>query len=43
MIWITKEQILKIHSRIIEITGGLDGVRDIDGLESALSVTYAII
>lgn len=37
MIWITKEQILKIHSRIIEATGGLDGVRDIDGLESALS------
>ena len=37
MIWITKDEIIKIHSRVIETTGGLDGVHDLDGLEAALS------
>lgn len=37
MIWITKEEIIKIHSRIIEIIGGLDSIRNLDGLYAALS------
>lgn len=37
MIWITKDEIIKIHSCVIETTGGLDGVPDLDGLEAALS------
>lgn len=37
MIWITKEEIIKIHSNIIEIIVGLDSIRNLDGLDAALS------
>ena len=36
MIKLTKEQILLLHTQLIEITGGSDGIRDIGLLESAL-------
>lgn len=37
MIWITAEDIIALHSRVIEKSGGLDGLRDRDILESAIS------
>lgn len=37
MIWITAEDVIAIHSRVIEKIGGLDGLRDRDILESAIS------
>lgn len=36
MIWISAEDILLIHSRVIEGSGGLDGLRDRNGLEAAI-------
>lgn len=36
MIWIPAEDIILIHSRVIEGSGGLDGLRDRDGLEAAV-------
>lgn len=37
MIWIPLENIIMIHSRIIQTTGGLDGIRDKAGLEAAIA------
>lgn len=37
MIWISAEDVILIHSRVIEGRGGLDGLRDRDGLEAAVS------
>lgn len=37
MIWISAEDVILIHSRVIEGSGGLDGIRDRDGLEAAVS------
>ena len=37
MIWISAEDVILIHSRVIEGSGGLDGLRDQDGLEAAVS------
>ena len=37
MIWISAEDVILIHSRVIEGSGGLDGLRDRDGLETAVS------
>ena len=37
MIWIEAEDVILIHSRIIQITGGIDGLRDRAGLEAALA------
>lgn len=36
MIWISAEDVILIHSRVIEGSGGLDGLRDRDGLEAAV-------
>lgn len=36
MIWLSKEQILYLHSELIQATGGLDGLRDDNLLQSAL-------
>lgn len=33
---ITLHEVLKIHSRMIELTGGSSGIRDLNRLESAL-------
>lgn len=37
MIWITANDIYAIHSRVVEKSGGMDGLRDRDALESAIS------
>ena len=37
MIWIQTDDIIAIHSQIIQITGGLDGLRDQAALEAALA------
>lgn len=37
MIWVTAEDIILIHSRIIQSTGGIDGLRDRAGLEAAIA------
>lgn len=37
MIRITKEQVLLLHERLIQVTGGSSGVRDEGMLDSALS------
>ena len=37
MIWISAEAVILIHSRVIEGSGGLDGLRDRDGSEAAVS------
>ena len=37
MIWVSVEDVVMIHSRIIEATGGLDGIRDKDGLDAAIA------
>lgn len=36
MIWISVEDVILIHSRVIEGSGGLDGLRDRNGLEAAV-------
>lgn len=38
MIWTTVEQVIRIHSKVIARTGGLDGIRDRNGLEAAIAV-----
>lgn len=40
MIKLTKEQILLLHTQIIETTGGSDGIRDLGLLESALESPF---
>lgn len=40
MIKLTKEQILLLHSQLIEVTGGSEGIRDIGLLESALETPF---
>ena len=37
MIWTNAEQIIAIHANVTGKTGGLDGLRDMSGLESALA------
>ncbi len=37
MIWITPESAILIHSRVIQVTGGMDGLRDRGALEAALA------
>lgn len=36
MIWVTAEDVICLHSRLIERSGGLDGLRDRAGLEAAI-------
>ncbi len=40
MIKLTKEQILLLHTQLIETIGGSDGIRDIGLLESALESPF---
>ena len=42
MIILSKEQILNLHSQLINKFGGIDGVRDEGLLESALNNAYGI-
>ena len=37
MIWTSVEQIIMIHKKIIAKTGGIDGIRDMNCLESAFA------
>ena len=37
MIWITTDDVLQIHSRVIQHSGGMDGLRDRASLEAAIS------
>lgn len=37
MIWIKPEDVILIHSKIIQTTGGIDGLRDLAGLEAAIA------
>lgn len=37
MIWITADEVIEIHKRIIAVSGGLDGLRDRAALEAAVS------
>lgn len=36
MIWVSAEDVILIHGRVIAGSGGLDGLRDRDGLEAAV-------
>lgn len=40
MIRLTKEQVIKIHSALIAKTGGIDGIRDENLLESSLNSPF---
>ena len=40
MIRLTTKQVISIHSSLIEVTGGTDGVRDMGLLESALETPF---
>ncbi len=37
MIWVKTEDVIFIHRRIIQSTGGIDGLRDCAGLEAAIA------
>lgn len=37
---LNKEQIIRLHKKLLDATGGLDGVRDETMLESALSAAF---
>ena len=37
MIKLSKEQVIKLHAKLIEVTGGSNGIRDEKMLESALN------
>ncbi|EPV36904.1 type II toxin-antitoxin system death-on-curing family toxin [Streptococcus sp. R4] len=38
---LTVEQVIELHSRLIQATGGLDGVRDAGLVESSLSSAFS--
>ncbi|MCS4487527.1 Fic family protein [Streptococcus sp. SQ9-PEA] len=38
---LTVDQIIELHSRLIQTTGGLDGVRDAGLIESSLSSAFS--
>lgn len=40
MIRLTTKQVISLHSSLIEATGGTDGVRDMELLESALEAPF---
>ena len=37
MIWVTADDVILIHSRVISVTSGIDGLRDRPGLEAAIA------
>lgn len=37
MIWVTSQDVILLHSRIIAAAGGIDGLRDPAGLEAAIA------
>ena len=40
MIWVTAEDVILIHSRIIAVSGGIYGLRDRAGLEAAIAAPF---
>ncbi len=40
MITLTKEQLIRLHKRLLDATGGLEGIRDEAMLDSALSAPF---
>ena len=40
MIKLSKEQVLALHSQLIELTGGTDGIRDEGMLDSAINAPF---
>ena len=40
MIYFSKKQILQLHSSLVEKTGGIDGIRDENLLDSALNAPF---
>ena len=40
MISLDKEQVIRLHKKLLDSTGGLDGIRDENMLDSALSVAF---
>lgn len=40
MIVLSKQQVMGLHKRLLDATGGLDGLRDESMLDSALSVAF---
>ena len=38
---LTVEQVIELHTRLIQATGGLDGVKDIGLIESSLSSAFS--
>lgn len=40
MIWLSKEKIVELHSRLIGVTSGLDGIRDENMLDSATAAPF---
>ena len=36
MIWVTAEDVVAIHSRIIQVSGGIDGLRAYTALQNQL-------
>ena len=40
MIMLTSDQIKRLHKKLLDATGGLDGLRDASMLDSALSVSF---
>ena len=43
MIFFEYEQVVKIHRSLIEKTGGMDGIRDAQLLDSALKTPFFIL
>lgn len=37
MIWVTADDVVRLHTQLIQTTGGLDGIRDRGILESAIA------
>jgi len=37
MIWVTVDDVIRLHAQLIKTTGGLDGIRDQGILESAIA------
>lgn len=37
MIWFTVDDVIRLHAQVIRTTGGLDGIRDLGILESAIA------
>ena len=40
MIWLRADDVIRLHSRLLRQTGGMDGLRDRDGLEAALAAPF---